>query len=94
MIIQEKGSSINWYKIFEYWLMGQFFCFICEGVICIEVMFEMVNCIEVVVFINFNGSIVSVLSNLYDQEQVIIIGVNKIYWQFMLFVNSIVIVKW
>ena len=94
MIIQEKGSSTNWYKTPEYWLMGQFSRFIREGATRIEVTPETVNRIEAVAFTNPNGSTVSVLSNPHDQEQVITIGANKTYWQLTLPANSIVTVKW
>ncbi len=94
MLIQEKGQSRQWYKLPEYWLMGQFSRFLQPGAKRINSQPVTFADIENVAFQNPDGSIACVLSNPAEETKAVALALGEKRWQVTLPAHSIVTVVW
>ena len=69
MLIQENGSSSEYYKTPEFWLMGQFSRFVRPGAIRIHSNYGSIQTVTNVAFLNPDGTYVLIVANSTSEHQ-------------------------
>lgn len=94
LLIQQKGNSSQWYKIPEYWLLGQFSRFIKRGAKRIYSNEGSIATLSNVAFQNPDNSIIVVVANSREHEQTLNIEYNQQYIHTRIPGNSLATFRW
>lgn len=94
MLIQEDGSSSEYYNTPEFWLMGQFSRFVRPGAVRIHSNYGSIQTVTNVAFLNPDGNYVLIVANSTDKRQSINVEFSNQHFSTRIPPKSIATYRW
>ena len=94
MLIQEDGSSSEYYKTPEFWLMGQFSRFVRPGAVRIHSNYGSTQTVTNVAFLNPDGTYVLIVANSTGKRQLINVEFSNQHFNARIPAKSIATYRW